>query len=55
MKKIKLIKSFIEDLRESEHGEGELCPPCEYGEGECNQEKYDWAIRTLNEFIKENK
>ena len=53
MKRIELIKSFIEDLRESEHIDG-LCPPCEYGEGECNQNKYDWAIRTLNEFISDN-
>ena len=54
MKRIELVKSFIKDLRESEHGEGELCPPCEYGEGECNQTKYDWAIRSLNEFISDN-
>ena len=53
MKRIELIKSFIEDLRESEHIDG-LCPPCEYGEGECHQTKYGWAIRTLNEFIKDN-
>ena len=51
--RLELIKSFIEDLKESEHIDG-LCPPCEYGEGECHQKKYNWAIRTLNEIISDN-
>ena len=38
MNKIKLVKSFIEDLKESDNTD------CE---------KYDWAIRVLGEVIKE--
>ena len=38
MNKIKLVKSFIEDLKETDHADGE---------------KYDWAIRVLDEVIKE--